>query len=62
MLFVIPQFKTLFTSFGADLPAFTLMVMGLSDFMQVWWFVILLAIIASVYIFKELRIRSVAFG
>jgi type IV pilus assembly protein PilC len=38
------------------------MVLGLSDFMQAWWFIILLGIIASVYIFKELKVRSVAFG
>jgi len=32
MLFVIPEFKKVFTSFGADLPAPTLIVMGISDF------------------------------
>ena len=32
MIFVIPQFKDLFSSFGADLPAFTLMVVNMSDF------------------------------
>jgi Type II secretory pathway, component PulF len=37
LLFVIPQFKELFTSFGADLPAFTLMVIGLSDIIREWW-------------------------
>lgn len=59
---VVPQFAETFSSFGADLPAFTLMVLGLSDFMQAWWFIILLGIIASVYVFKELKVRSVAFG
>jgi type IV pilus assembly protein PilC len=37
LLFVIPQFKELFSSFGADLPAFTLMVIGLSDLIREWW-------------------------
>ncbi len=38
MIFVIPAFKNLFTSFGADLPAPTLMVMAMSDFfVQYWW-------------------------
>ncbi|HEX7812767.1 MAG TPA: type II secretion system F family protein [Burkholderiales bacterium] len=38
MIFVIPAFKNLFTSFGADLPAPTLMVMAISDFfVQYWW-------------------------
>jgi type IV pilus assembly protein PilC len=31
MIFVIPAFKEVFTSFGADLPAPTLLVMGISD-------------------------------
>jgi type IV pilus assembly protein PilC len=38
MIFVIPAFKQVFTSFGADLPAMTLMVIALSDFfVQYWW-------------------------
>jgi type IV pilus assembly protein PilC len=38
LLFVIPQFKSLFASFGADLPAFTLLVISLSDLLrQYWW-------------------------
>jgi hypothetical protein len=37
MLFVIPQFKALFSSFGADLPAFTLLVIAISDFMREYW-------------------------
>ena len=40
LLFVIPQFKALFASFGADLPAFTLLVIGLSDFLRDWWWVL----------------------
>jgi type IV pilus assembly protein PilC len=34
LLFVIPQFETVFKSFGADLPAFTMMVINLSKFVQ----------------------------
>jgi len=38
MIFVIPAFKELFTSFGADLPAPTLFVMAISDyFVKYWW-------------------------
>lgn len=38
MIFVIPAFKELFDSFGADLPAPTLIVMAMSDFfVQYWW-------------------------
>jgi type IV pilus assembly protein PilC len=40
MLFVIPAFKEVFTSFGADLPAPTLAVMWLSDqFVRYWWLI-----------------------
>ena len=49
MIFVIPQFKELFTSFGANLPAFTLLVMGISDFMVEWWWGIGLALGATGY-------------
>jgi type IV pilus assembly protein PilC len=40
MIFVIPAFKNLFTSFGADLPAQTLAVMAMSDFFVQWWWAI----------------------
>src|SRR5512138_953935 len=40
MIFVIPAFKQVFTSFGADLPAPTLMVMAISDwFVRYWWLI-----------------------
>ncbi|MEG1130459.1 MAG: type II secretion system F family protein, partial [Comamonas sp.] len=40
MIFVIPAFKEVFTSFGADLPAPTLIVMGISEyFVQYWWLI-----------------------
>ena len=41
MIFVIPSFKSVFTSFGADLPAPTLMVIAMSDFMVAYWYVVL---------------------
>jgi type IV pilus assembly protein PilC len=59
---VVPQFAETFRSFGADLPAFTLFVLGLSNFMQKWWFVIAAGLIGAFYVFKEARVRSVAFG
>ena len=40
MLFVIPQFKALFSSFGADLPAPTLVVMQISDYFTSYWYII----------------------
>src|SRR6056297_30718 len=59
---VVPQFAETFQSFGSDLPAFTLMVLRLSEFMQSWWLIILGAIIATVYGFRELRLRSQGFA
>ena len=40
MIFVIPAFKELFSNFGADLPAPTLIIMGISDFFVDWWWAI----------------------
>ncbi|WP_374403277.1 type II secretion system F family protein [Niveibacterium sp.] len=40
MLFVIPQFKAVFTSFGAELPAPTLLIMGMSDFFIAYWYIV----------------------
>ncbi|GAB1259438.1 type II secretion system F family protein [Aurantivibrio plasticivorans] len=59
---VVPQFAETFSSFGADLPAFTLFVLGLSDIIQEWWFIILAGGIASFFLFKEAKLRSTAFA
>lgn len=59
---VVPQFATTFSSFGADLPAFTLFVLNLSDAVQEWWFIILISIIASVFAFSEARRRNKSFS
>ncbi|MHB1246951.1 MAG: type II secretion system F family protein [Sulfuriferula sp.] len=40
MLFVVPAFKELFSSFGADLPGPTLVLMGISDFFVAYWWLI----------------------
>ncbi|QVL51060.1 MAG: type II secretion system F family protein [Thiocapsa sp.] len=58
LIFVIPQFKDLFASFGADLPAFTLMVIGLSDALQKWWWAILLGLGAVGYVIGNTYKRS----
>ncbi|MEM8942865.1 MAG: type II secretion system F family protein, partial [Pseudomonadota bacterium] len=59
---VVPQFAETFRGFGADLPSFTLFVLGLSEFMQAWWYIVVGGIVASVYAFKELRLRSKPFA
>ncbi|HBS55218.1 MAG TPA: type II secretory pathway protein [Stenotrophomonas sp.] len=48
LVWVVPQFEEVFTSFGADLPAFTKFVVGLSRFMVSWWLPIVIAIIVAV--------------
>ncbi len=58
LLFVIPQFKALFASFGADLPAFTLLVIGLSDFLHEWWWLVALILVAAGYFIGKLWKRS----
>ena len=40
LIFVIPTFASMFAGFGADLPSFTLFVVGLSDFMVEWWWAV----------------------
>lgn len=58
LLFVIPQFKELFSSFGADLPAFTLMVIGLSDLLKEWWWAFFMGIGGFIYSFGYAYKRS----
>ncbi len=58
MIFVIPAFKEVFTNFGADLPAPTLFVMGISDAFVKYWYIIFPAVIGSVWGFLALWKRS----
>ena len=55
---VVPQFSETFGSFGAELPAFTLFVLHLSELAQKWWFVILISVGVFVFAFKEIVRRS----
>jgi type IV pilus assembly protein PilC len=59
---VVPVFADTFSSFGADLPAFTLFVLGLSEMMQEYWLIIIVAIALGLYAFKEARFRSPKFA
>ncbi len=60
MIFVIPAFKDVFSSFGADLPTPTLIVMGISDWVVGNWFIIFPALGGAVYGFLEAWKRSLA--
>jgi type IV pilus assembly protein PilC len=58
MIFVIPAFKQVFTSFGADLPAPTLLVMAISDWFVTYWYIIFPVIGAAIWGFLEAWKRS----
>ncbi|KSW26201.1 MULTISPECIES: type II secretion system F family protein [unclassified Pseudomonas] len=58
---VVPQFQSVFANFGAELPAFTLMVIGLSEVLQEWWFIVLIALFALAFAFREAHRRSERF-
>jgi type IV pilus assembly protein PilC len=58
LIFVIPQFESLFKGFGADLPAFTQMVINLSRFIQTKGVYILVVLVAAVWFFLYTYKRS----
>ena len=58
---VVPQFAETFQSFGADLPGFTLFVLGLSNFAQDWWFIFLVGFIAAGWGYTQALQRSKPF-
>lgn len=60
MIFVIPAFKDLFSSFGADLPAPTLFVMAISDFFVSYWYIIFGGIFGGIWLFMNAWKRSEA--
>jgi len=61
LVWVIPTFKDIFEGFGADLPAFTLWVISLSEWLQAdGWIVLVVAVLAFIG-FKQARMRSPEF-
>ncbi|TVP79960.1 type II secretion system F family protein [Thioalkalivibrio sp.] len=61
LIFVVPQFESLFVGFGADLPAFTRMVVNLSNFVQSSWWAILGVILLIIFLFTQAHRRSPRF-
>ena len=59
---VVPTFQELFEGFGAELPAFTQMVINLSEWMQEWWFILLICGIVIGFSFSEAKKRSQQFN
>ena len=62
MIFVIPQFSSLFSNFGADLPALTQILIDMSNFFVQWWWAMGAIIGGGVYGVMELKKRSKPFN
>jgi type IV pilus assembly protein PilC len=58
MIFVIPSFKNVFTSFGADLPAPTLVVIAMSDFFVKYWYIVFGLLFGGIYFMVQAWKRS----
>lgn len=59
---VVPQFAETFQSFGSDLPAFTQLVVGMSEWMQVNWYILLALAVVGGFAFGQARQKSKAFS
>lgn len=62
LIFVVPTFEELFQSFGADLPAFTKLVISISKYLQGSWYIILLVLLVAFFSFREATRRSDKFN
>jgi type IV pilus assembly protein PilC len=49
LIVVVPQFEATFASFGAELPAFTQLIIGASKFVLSWWWLILLVVVGGIF-------------
>ncbi|MBL4765290.1 MAG: type II secretion system F family protein [Colwellia sp.] len=58
LIFVVPVFQDIFAGFGAELPGFTLFVVGISDFMVAYWHLGLGSIFAAIFLFKRAHRNS----
>jgi len=61
LIFVVPVFEDLFKSFGADLPAFTKWVIGLSEWAQEWWWAVIGGLFGFIKTFSFFHKRSAEF-
>ncbi|NQY63461.1 MAG: type II secretion system F family protein [Alteromonadaceae bacterium] len=61
LIFVVPVFQEIFAGFGAELPAFTLFVIAISEFMQAYWYLGLAGIFGGIYLFKQTHLKSQKF-
>lgn len=61
LMYVVPQFESLFQGFGADLPAFTQMIVDTSRFLQSYWWLVFGGLGVAIFGFLQLKKRSTAF-
>ncbi|ALM89493.1 MULTISPECIES: type II secretion system F family protein [Alteromonas] len=61
LIFVVPQFEEIFSSFGAELPGFTLLVLGISNFVQSYGIFIGICISVAGYLFMRAHKKSQSF-
>ena len=61
LIWVIPQFGETFANFGGELPAYTLFVLGISEWMQEWWWIVLALIVSAFYLIRTMHRRSPGF-
>ncbi|OEG75058.1 type II secretion system protein F [Shewanella colwelliana] len=61
LLFVVPQFEEIFNGFGAELPAFTQMIIGISRWLQTSWYFFVIGIVVAIIAFKRAHLTSQAF-
>lgn len=61
LIFVVPQFAEIFAGFGAELPAFTQFVLGLSELMQAYWWIVLGCIVLAFFMVKKTYAANLKF-
>ncbi|MEZ9538375.1 type II secretion system F family protein [Shewanella sp. 10N.286.51.B8] len=61
LLFVVPQFEDIFNGFGAELPAFTQLIINISRWLQGSWYIFAIAIIVGIFLFRRTHRNSQAF-
>ncbi len=49
LIFVVPQFQKMFSSLGAELPTFTMLIVHLSNFLQQYWWFMVIVLVSAVY-------------
>ncbi len=57
LIFVVPQFESIFAGFGAELPAFTIFVLDISEVVQAYWYLIIGGLIAGGILFKKAHFK-----